>query len=111
MLPRSSRMRARPSRRPRTPTRWVNDTYADRYLAIQETAMSEINRRMAENQEDLVQAYFQIQWQAIERVREPLPTMKENEAANAFKSAAIAGGINQDKALLRRGQPTKIVEE
>ena len=97
---------------PRTTLRlWINDTHADRYLTIQETAMPEINRRMAENHEDLVQAYSEIQWQAIERVREQLPEMKGNEAANAFKSAAVAGGINEDKALLRRGQPTKIVEE
>ena len=34
--------------------------------------------------------------------------MKGSEAANVFKGAAIAAGINSEKSLLRRGQPTQI---
>ncbi len=52
-----------------------------------------------------------MQWEAVGRVHQEMPNMKGSEAANVFKSAAIAAGINSEKSLLRRGQPTQIRRE
>jgi hypothetical protein len=90
--------------------RWVDRIYAQRYRQIQEQTLPELNAQMAEVHDQLVIAYSDLQWQALEKARERLPNAKASEAAGVFKSAAIAAGINAEKALLRRGQPTQITQ-
>jgi hypothetical protein len=91
--------------------RWVDRIYAQRYRQIQEQTLPELNARMAEVHDQLVIGYSDLQQQALEKAREGLPSAKASEAAGVFKSAAIAAGINAEKALLRRGQPSQIRED
>jgi hypothetical protein len=90
--------------------RWVDRIYPQRYRQIQERTMPELNAQMAEVHDQLVIGYSDLQQQALEKAREGLPNAKASEAAGVFKSAAIAAGINTEKGLLRRGQPTQITQ-
>jgi len=87
---------------------WINTRHTERYRQLQEEMQAEFNARMAESHEALVQAYSDLQRQAIEKAREKLPGATLNEAAGLMRAASIGAGINTEKALLRRGQPTEI---
>lgn len=87
---------------------WCNVRHADRYRQLQEELQAEFNARMAEAHEALVQAYSQLQSEAIEKAQEKLPDATLHEAVALMKAAAVGAGINTEKALLRRGQPTEI---
>jgi hypothetical protein len=84
--------------------------YVQRYRQVQEQILPELNAQMAEVHDQLVIGYSDLHQQALEQAREGLPNAKASEAAGVFKSAAIAAGINAEKALLRRGQPTQITQ-
>jgi len=87
---------------------WRRRTHMTRYAELQEQLRPELNARIAEDHDRQVQAYTALQEEALEKAREGLPEAKAGEAANVFKSAAIAAGINTEKTQLRRGEPTEI---
>jgi hypothetical protein len=91
----------------KTLSRWKH-THEDRYRAIHERVLPELNVRLAEVHDALVEAYSELQWEAVEKAREKLPEAKASELASLMKAGAVGAGINTEKALLRRGQPTEI---
>jgi hypothetical protein len=91
-----------------TLTDWVQSVHKDRYAQIREAVLPALNARMAESHEALVDAYNDLQWEAIDQVKLGLPEANASQASNIAKNAAIGAGIHTEKAQLRRGMPTQI---
>jgi hypothetical protein len=91
----------------RTLSKWATETHAERYRRISQEVLPELNARLAEGSDALVQAYSELQWDAIERAREKLPEAKVSELASLMKAGAVGTGIHTEKSQLRRGAPTE----
>jgi hypothetical protein len=95
----------------RTLSKWATETHAERYRQISQDILPELDARLAEGSDALVQAYSELQWEAIERAREKLPEAKVSELASLMKAGAVGTGIHTEKSQLRRGQPTEIKKQ
>lgn len=90
---------------------WATRTHVDRYEQIHEHELAGIHRRQAGRNEELVDYLTDIEWKVAKRVENSLPDMRSDQAASALRNVAVAAAVNQDKALLLRGQPTAIRED
>lgn len=96
---------------PRSTLRYWKDTlHRDRFLAIWKQELPRIQQRIAQRSEELADAEADLEWDAIDRVREELRNMSPKDAAGALRNIATARGISVDKARVSRGDPTQVVE-
>jgi hypothetical protein len=89
---------------------WTNRLHPQRYADIQERVLPMIHQRMAEQSEELAQAYAEAEYEALAQLRRRVPDMRASDAASAVRNLATSRGISVDKAALLRGQPTAIEE-
>ena len=94
----------------RTLNRWATQLHQERYRELQHEMRDELNARRADTHQALSQAYGDLEWQILERLRDKLPEMKGGELANAANKFSIASAVHTDKARLHRDEPTEIRE-
>jgi len=94
-----------------TLSRWASRIHQERYRELQREMKDELNARRADTHEALSQAYGEMEWEILERLRNKLPEMKGGELATAANKFSIASAVHTDKARLYRDEPTEIVQK
>ena len=93
-----------------TLNRWATRIHQERYRELQREMRDELNARRADTHEALSQAYGDMEWEILERLRDKLPEMKGGELATAANKFSIASAVHTDKARIYRDEPTEIVQ-
>jgi hypothetical protein len=83
-------------------------SHAERYRELQEKIQPEINAEIAETSEALVRRITGVEWQAIEKIEEELPSMTGTQAATALQRLTWSKGVNADKSRTYRDLPIEI---
>jgi hypothetical protein len=92
-----------------TISHWMRHSHAEEYARIRHEVQPRINAMLTESLDGLVREYLRLQYEAAAKVGERLEEVtKSTDAAKIARDLAVAAGIAQDKARLRRGEPTEI---
>jgi hypothetical protein len=94
-----------------TLNRWATRLHRERYRILQHEMRDELNARRADTHQALSQAYGEIEWEILERLRDKLPEMKGGELATAANKFSIASAVHTDKARIHRDEPTEITAQ
>ena len=93
------------------PFRTLHDwktTRAERYAEVREQELPAIRRRHIHETEELYGQALALKRKLLAKVDQELDQLTPGQAANALKQVGISAGIDTDKALLLRGEPTVI---
>lgn len=82
-----------------------------RYAEIWHEVAPYLQARVAERQEELVEAYTDLEWEMLAKLREELPKIEGDRAAGALRNVAVTKSIAFDKGRLARDMPTEIRQE
>lgn len=89
---------------------WRRHKHAARYDRIRQEMMPRIQKEMAEQAEAAALEQGEVAMEILNQLRTRIADMKPADAASALRNVETAKGINVDKALILRGQPTQITE-
>lgn len=87
---------------------WRTDTYVDRYLEVRRRLLPQIRETLAQAAEDNAKLLAETERQLAQRLHDQAGDLETKDLGKAVQSVAIAMGINVDKTLLLRGEPTQI---
>lgn len=93
------------------PFRTLHDwktTRAERYAEVREQELPAIRQRHIHETEELVGQHLAVKKKLLAKVDKELDQLSAGQAASALKQVAISAGIDTDKSLLLRGEPTVI---
>jgi transposase-like protein len=95
---------------PRTLRDWRNKHH-DRYEELRRHVAPKVMEEVADDSAALLRRLIRMENAALDRLEAEIPEMKGADAARALQQLAVSKGINTEKVLLVRGQPTQIIEE
>jgi hypothetical protein len=80
----------------------------DRYDELRTELLPRIRERIAQQSEDLAQAYAEKELELLAGLKDE--PMKPSDRASVIRNLSTSRGISVDKAMAMRGMPTQIVE-
>jgi hypothetical protein len=84
---------------------WATRLHGQRYEQIQERVRPMIHQRMAEQSEELAQAYAEAEHEALVHLRQKLPDMRASDAGGAVRDLATSRGISVGRRRSSVGSP------
>ena len=95
---------------PRTLRQW-RQKHPERYEQLRREVAPRVMEEVADESAALLRRLIRAENAALDRLEGELPDMKGADAARALQQIAISKGVNTEKILLIRGQPTQIIED
>jgi hypothetical protein len=87
---------------------WQTQRYVERYAEIYEELLPQLRHRAARQSEELVEEATEVERKLLKRVSDSAAKFRPDQAAGALRNVSVTKGINAEKSLLWRGQPTQI---
>jgi hypothetical protein len=95
---------------PRTTLEDWKTSQVERYGDIWAEIVPRINNQIAAQSEAAAIREGEIAQQLTDKLEQEIPNLPARDLAGALRNTEVARGINLDKSLLLRGQPTQIIE-